>query len=436
MVNSWDFFDTLSGRATGREPWLLFDAVGGPEFRQLRQRAESESADKTLVGIYRRLAEITGWPAAKCDGLRAREWDLELAAAFPIVANVRQVSAGDAIVSDTYFTETEVRQLADRIGIPQTVRIVATYGGKHHGWVWEKLDCQTIVRHYGDNKHADAVVPRRHGVRGEHFDGAEWTKAEADLAKRGLAAAAGAMRAARLQDPHPSGSPESALWQAQAAGNIGFLWAAAAAVYAHAVSSGKRRVLFCSRDTILLSRVFAALYADVKSGVLWTSRQTYTRPSSAFVDYVRREVTDDALVVDLHGTGASLQAFRQSTGLTVPAVIVVGLAGGGRRGLMHVETLAEAPTGNDGTSIEVLNYDTGGRVIDCDGGPVREPVEYDAAAVQVAHDAVASALRVAVCRCPAPSRQDLAKLVRLACGAVPRHVRRQHVPFHPIREPA
>jgi len=431
-VNSWDFFDTLLGRSTGREPWRLFDLVDGPDFRPLRQRAEAEAPDKTLDGIYRQLGFITDWPAPRLEQLRAREWQLEMAAAYPIVENTRRVAAGDLIVSDTYLTADEIRQLADRIGLPAGIEIVATYGGKHHGTVWPGVAARGIVRHFGDNRRSDVTTPRAAGIVADYYRGAEWTRSEQSLANVGLWAAAGAMRAVRLQNPHPAGSLESELWNCQAAGNVGFLWAAAAAVRHFARETGRRRILFCSRDTILLQRVFSTLYPDIESKVFWASRQVYTHPTPTYLDYARQEITPDSLVVDLHGTGASLQRFRESSGLEIHAVVVVGLCGGQRRRLMHATTLTDAVAVADGTSIEVCNYDTGGRVVDVTpSGPVRDRVEYDAARVQVFHDAVAAACRVAVAPSRPPSRQELARLCRQSCQMVPQILRRQHVAFHP-----
>jgi hypothetical protein len=425
-MTSWDFFDTLLGRSTGREPWRLFDAVGGPEFRQLRQRAEREARDNNLEGIYRQLGEITGWPAAKVEGLRSREWDLERAAAFPIVDNVRQVAAEDVIVSDTYFSEAQVRELADRIGVPAGIRIVATWGGKHQGWVWDRVK---PTRHTGDNRHGDLESARKAGIAATLYKAGEWTRDEREVLKVSPAAA-GAARACRLQCPHAGRAGE--IWQAQSA-NVAFLWLAAAAVEAYRVEHGFRRVLFASRDGLLLQRVYAALYAT-GSGILWTSRQTYTSPSPGFVAYVREQLEPGTLVVDLHGTGKSLAQFVERTGIQVSAALVVGLAGGGRRRQMHVPALCEAIRMEDGTRIEVINYDTGGRVLDVrDGQPVRDQVEYDADLVQVSHDAVAAAVRCAACWAAPPSARELAKAAARAAAGAPVELRKSHVPFHPVR---
>jgi hypothetical protein len=432
MSRSWDFFDTLLGRSTGVDPWRLFDVVGGEEFRRIRQRAEREADEKTLPGIYRQLGRITKWEPSDIEPLYRGELQAELQAAFPIVENVRLVQPGDTIVTDTYLDAGQIRLLADRIGLPADLRIVATYGGKHRGDVWRQALRGEIRRHTGDNVHADVHVPRRHGVVTEHYAGGGWTRAEKGLDASGLWAAAAASRAVRLQNPYDPGTPERAAWDAQAA-NVAFLWAAAASVRHFAQETGHSRVLFVSRSALTLGDVFAAFYPEVPSGTFHASRQVYRSPSSSFLAYARRELRPGTLLVDLHGSGASWAAFREASGIDAMCVMVLGVAGFRRRRRMLVPQLSEAATAGDGTSIEVANYALAGRVIDVVGDRVeRDELEYDPALVQVAHAAIASATRVAVAPSRPPSWEELTQLSRAACAAVPAGLRRQHVVTHPV----
>jgi len=73
--------------------------------------------------------------------------------------------------------EAQVRLLADRIGLPSDLRVVATYGGKHRGEAWSRFQRGEFEINTGDNLHADVHVPRRHRVQTQHFDGGVWTPA-------------------------------------------------------------------------------------------------------------------------------------------------------------------------------------------------------------------------------------------------------------------
>jgi hypothetical protein len=431
-MRSWDFFDTLLGRSTGVDPWRLFEVVGGEEFRAIRQQAEREADEKTLAGIYRQLGRITGWGPSDIGPLYRGEFDAELRAAFPIVANVRRVQPGDTIITDTYLDAGQIRQLADLIGLPADLRIVASYGGKHRGDVWSQFARDEIEVHTGDNIHADVYLPRRHRVRTEHYDGGGWTPLERRLDADGLWAAAAASRAVRLQNPHEPGTPEWSAWAAQAP-NAAFLWAAAAAVRHFADETGHSRVLFVSRSALNLGWVFDRLYPEFPSGTFHASRQVYRSPSGSFLAYARGELQPGTLLVDLHGSGASWAAFREASGIEATCVMVLGVAGFRRRRRMLVPQLSEAATSGDGTSIEVANYALAGRVIDVGGDTVeRDELEYDPALVEVAHAAIASATRVALATSRPPSWEELAKLSREACAAVPAGLRCQHVVTHPV----
>jgi hypothetical protein len=252
----------------------------------------------------------------------------------------------------------------------------------------------------------------------------------------GLWAAAAASRAVRLQNPHEAETDAWAAWNAQA-GNAAFLWAAAASVAHYARETGHDRVLFVSRSALRLAAVFARLYPEVSSGTFHASRQVYRQPSPSFLRYARGELRPGTLLVDLHGSGASWQTFRKSTGLDAACVMVLGVAGFHRRKRMCVPQLSEAESPGDGTSIEVVNYALEGRVIDfVSGRPIRDELEYDPQLVRVAHTALDSVLRVAIAPSRPPSWSELVRLSREACAAVPESLRRQHVMSHgePVRQ--
>lgn len=430
-VTSWDFFDTLLGRSTGREPWRLFDRLGGESWREIRQRAERERAGPGFEAIWKRLQELDA-----CQGLcSGHEWQLECDAAFPIVENVRRVGPNDVIVSDTYFTEGQVRHLARKIGIPDSVRIFASVDGKWNGWVWKTIG-ELPRLHVGDNRKADVESPRKAGIRSEHFRSCEWVSNERKMVAHGFPEAAAAMRTARLQNPYQFGSKEHATWKAQAGGNVGFLWLAAAAVAGHMADVGARRVLFASRDALALGRVFARLYPDIESGPFWGSRQTFRHPSPGFVRYVRDVVDPETMIVDIHGTGSSAAEFRRLTGVSVPLVMVVGLFAATRRGHMAAAQLCEAKTIRDGEGCEVANYDLAGRVIDVvNGEPVRAEIEFDTTLVEVAHQAIATAIRTACFPCQRPTDRVLSWAAGLAAEGASRTVWSQHVKHHPTAEP-
>ena len=252
----------------------------------------------------------------------------------------------------------------------------------------------------------------------------------AALDKAGRWEVAGAARAARLQNPHPPGSPAAGWWDAAAAANVPFVLLAAAMVRQYAAAAGRRRIFFVSRDSILLGRAYARLYPDTETGVFHASRETFRRPSPRFLTYVKW-LAADTLFVDLHGTGKTMREFSAANGVDLAYVFVCGQ----RRLRMHAPSLATLHGIGTGTAVEVMNYHTEGRVTDVTacGEPVRAPVEYDLEPVRVIQAATLAGV-AACCRPPeAVAAEDLASAADAVRQAVPRELLRQHEVEHTRR---
>jgi hypothetical protein len=429
-MRSWDFFDTLLGRACG-EPWRVFELIGGAEFKQLRQQAEQKS-DKSYAGIYAQLKTMTGWSSEKVAELAEQELDWERRLAFPIRENVSQVAPGDYVITDTYLDAAQVRELADRVGVP-AVQIIATYGGKHHGTVWRDLQKQraAIVTHTGDNRHADFDQARRHQFQSVHYRGGELIGIEKTFVVSGHWDVAGLSRCVRLQNPYARPDPRAAAWNQQANYNIPFLLFCAAELRNYIGHQRRRKVFFLSRDTCLLQRVFQALYPDIPAETFYASRQTYTHPSAHFIEYAKRAAeTPGALFVDLQGTGKSVNTFSTAQGVSLPYLYCAAPA------KLQLYCPALYRLSYVGTELEVFNYDVQGRVIDVvNGQPVRDKVEYDVTLVEAGHAAVDCLLR-SLFRAPQQADEKLTNMLFAKIRHhAPRGLLQQHQVYHPIVKP-
>lgn len=425
-MNSWDYFDTLHGRTTGVDPWRIFDLVAGEEYRKVRQLAELQS-DKTWNGIFRSLQAMTGWPAGRVDDLRQREEAAELACGFPIVENVRRFANRDRIVTDTYFSADQVRRLARGIGLPERVDVVASWDGKWSGSYWRSPEGRHTARHVGDNPRSDVIQPKQAGVEAARYAGGDWTPHERGLDAAGHWDVAGPARAARLQNPYQPGTDAAAWWDGAAATNVPFLLMAAAVVRRYVEAAKPGRVMFVSRDAILLERAYHTLYGG-ETGVFHASRQTFRRPSPAWLTYVKR-LAPGTLFVDLHGTGRSVREFSRRHGVDLAYVFVC------RQGNFDQQAPALVTLNGiaNGTAVEVMNYHHEGRVVDVTaaGHPVRAALEYRADIVRV-HQAATLAGVAAACRPPeGVTAEDVAAAAVEVTRAVPRELLAQHQVEHP-----
>lgn len=428
-MRTWDFFDTLLGRACG-EPWRVFELMGGEEFKRLRQEAEQKS-DKTFEGIYAALRRLTGWTAAKTDEYQQLEWEWEQRLAFPITANTRRVGAADLIITDTYFNQTQIRALANVIAIPQTVDIYASYGDKHTGAIWKayRTSKHKITQHVGDNKHADYAMAKRHGIPCALFNGGAFTGFEKFLQHSGHWDVAAIARCVRLQNPYSIADKRAQIWQKHAAANVPFLLLIAAKLRQHIGEKRFERIAFVTRDTVLLHRVFNQLYPEIKTKTFYASRQTYQKPSDSFLKYVASAVTmpSKTLFVDLQGTGKSAHEFMHKHKIkmnyvfcTVPTCLPCYVPY-----LFQINKL--------GTQLEVFNYDTEGRVLDVvDGKPVRDSLEYDAKTAKIGHDVVDCLLK-SVFQSPVAPTDEVFKQVFQQMHSAPQTLLAQHVHEHPHR---
>ena len=382
-MRTWDFFDTLMGRACG-EPWRVFELMGGEEFKRVRQAAEQKS-DKTWAGIYRVLQRMTGWSDEKIAATAAEEFEWERKLAFPITANLAQVSPGDMVITDTYFDAAQIRALGDQIGLPN-VTIHASYGDKHHGRIWQDLKARRVpvTLHTGDNKHADYDMARRYSVPAQHYIDGAITTLERGLQNMGHWDVAALSRCVRLQNPYASTDARHMAYKKQASYNVPFLLLIAARLRQYIEEHKHRHVYFVTRDMGLVRKVFTHLYPDVPTDVFYASRQTFFHPTDTFLRYARKcAATPNALFVDLQGTGRSAKMFQDKHKIQLPYLFCAAP----HRLPVHVPVLYRIRS--HGTELEVFNYDTQGRVLDVvDGKPVRANVEYDVNLVEPAHKAV------------------------------------------------
>ncbi len=421
-MNSYDFFDTLCGRGCG-EPWRIFEVVGGPAYVELRQEAERQS-DKTWAGIFAKVRELSRLPARRVEDLAAAEWEAELAGAFPIAENVDLVRPGDRIVTDTYFSEDQVRQLAARIGIPDGVEFVVSWDDKFTGKYWKTRAAREPAVHVGDNPRSDVQQPTKKGIIARRYVEApsDYDKA---WQKAGLWEVAAAARAARLRNPHAPGTPEHGWWEGAAAANVPFLILAAALVHDYRRLARPERLAFVSRDGILLAQAYEQIYGE-PAWVFHASRSTLRKPSEGFLTYVKR-LAPGTLFVDLHGTGKSIHEFSTATGVELPVVFVCG------QKRLRPYAPAILPLGGiaTGTAVEVMNYHDEGRVIDVVGDrPVRAELEYDLEIVKV-HRAATLAGLSACCRPPqGVTPAHLAEAAEVVRRIVPAALLRQHEVEH------
>lgn len=311
-VNSFDIFDTLIGRFCGH-PENVFKIVAEkasrPTFWFERIRAERETSDKTWEGIWRKYKEITKLSDEKVEFLADLELETEYEQSFPIKETMAKVKDGDLLISDMYLREEQIRLLLSKHKFNKNVKIFVYYDGKSVGWIWDKLKKEgyEVQLHLGDNFTSDVTNPKNYGIKTEHYSESAFTFSEEHLIKTNKSQLAYLSRLVRLGfDPTKVTNVDvkvaKTLWWEQSLMNVPVLLAACGTIKSFKFD----RVLFSTRDTCLLKKVYDAICDPSQSVRFISSRVLFTNETPDYKKYLERLITDDTLIVDIHGTGKTI----------------------------------------------------------------------------------------------------------------------------------
>lgn len=335
-VVSFDVFDTLLVRGHAR-PRDLFLQLGKalaeknlspvpPEvFARRREQAELAarqsvpSGEVTLAEIYTALAPAFGWDEATRALARQCELDLEAASLKAVPAMLARVATARAdadvvwFLSDMYLPGAFIEQVLRREGFFREGDRLFVSGecraSKHRGDLFTHARAQvaqpiTSWRHFGDNPHADELMPHTHGITTELVRDAVLNRYE-QLALGPIEAAlwrsllAGAMRRARLANPETDPA-RRVIWDTgcDVVGPLvlGFVhWC-----LTEAQARGLRRLYFVARDGQLPLRVAELLARQwgfaIECRYLYGSRQAWHpaaaaagAPRDQAIAYLRQE---------------------------------------------------------------------------------------------------------------------------------------------------
>jgi len=165
MVKSWDCFDTLLGR-TYHYPRSIFNIIGNitnnQYFHDSRVSAERNALKKTLEDIYELLPGYS----------KELEIETEKQYTFPIKENFDAVEDGDIVVSDMYLSSEQILELLRYHGIDKDITVYSSYGGKASGKIWDSIKQKhNIDIHIGDNLYSDVTIPRLNGINAFYYHG-------------------------------------------------------------------------------------------------------------------------------------------------------------------------------------------------------------------------------------------------------------------------
>lgn len=332
MLKTWDIFDTLIARRCVF-PHGVFQIVEQVSkvkgFTQARMTAEKNIADSNpnynLDDIYEQFQKNTGVQKNICDALKKLECDVEFDQSIPITENIRQVKAGDILISDMYLPEAFVRRLLDKAELLVPVEIVITSGGKASGRVWKQLAKQKeFVFHIGDNQNTDVKNPRLAGFESALSILSNPNKIEQWLLQNDFNFGA-YLREIRLRNPFTE-EIKRLYWELFTL-NIGVLLLLVQQLDALQKKYGFEYLGFCGRDTHYLRLLYEKYKRDrneepVPNDYLYYSRKLVRNSGKELAKYFAAKINGrKALMMDLIGTGTHLNNMRVKFGLNFAMMI-------------------------------------------------------------------------------------------------------------------
>ena len=376
-IRTFDLFDTLVARRDP-DPKAVFRIVeersGHVGFATKRGEAERRifGAPYTLSDIYAYLIRHFAVSSGEADRLRAIELAVEEECIYPISEIVSLLRPDDAIVSDMYLSEDELRLILRRSCNINPKKLYVSSHGKRSGRIWSHVKSNgPISEHIGDNEVTDGASAKAAGIKVRLTSLSKRTAIEAEIADLGYPCLSNLVREARLT----TCSVEPAFRIAQLAQievNFPLLFLATAHLLRCAQEAGWDNILFSARDCFLWSKLYDILRrllpVTPPAAYFYTGRSSRAHPSADYLDYFARIRTGQRNVVaDLCGTGWSLsRLIEQSTGpsteifllhhIHLPELVNSYAAHGHLEGGINVRSLVRrAPSGGDNDVLEDLN---------------------------------------------------------------------------------
>ena len=333
MLKTWDIFDTLIARRCVF-PHIVFQIVerksniqGFTQVRMVAEKNVSSHGNYNLINIYEEFKRLTKAPENLCDALKKLECDVELEQSIPITENIRQVKAGDVLISDMYLPEELLRRMLNKAGLLAPVEIVVTSGGKSSGRIWQQLaQNKSFVFHIGDNPESDLKNSRLAGLESALTVLSNPIPVEQYLMSKDFDFGA-YLREIRLRNPFAE-EIKRTYWQLFTL-NIGILILLVQQIDALQKKYGFEYLGFCGRDTHYLRLLYEKYKFDrgevpTPNDYLYYSRKLVRNSGAEVAKYFSAKINGrKSLMIDLRGTGAHLNNLREMFDLDFSILICI-----------------------------------------------------------------------------------------------------------------
>ena len=391
-VNSFDIFDTLIAR-TVLQPNDLFNIIekniNFENFAKLRIQAQ-EMSNQSFDDIYIKFQSLTHIDNYKLNNIKEIEIITEINNIMPIMSNINKVKDGDILVSDMYLSKNDIKRLLNSAGFNKNVIIYVTPGGKSSGTIWKKLlDVYNINSHTGDNEHSDINMAKQNNITNTILTNThKFTTIEKDSLEINPEYSK-FNRKFRLLNPYAEDTDDYMLYNEQASYNIPLLCLICYRLNKILTDENRTTVLFNTRDSCLLIKIFKKLYPKYHSIVFHSSRFININYNDAYIKYIKERYNHDkSIIFDLNGCfGTGRKLFMEIFG-KLPRIFIFNFNNGNTK-FDSLSFLFETKFDN----IEYYNNDMCGSLINFkyENGiynDIRTPLDCPINKVKISHKTV------------------------------------------------
>ncbi len=318
-VHSFDVFDTVLHRIYAEAGDLFFELgrrlqqtntirMPAESWRDLRIKAEraaraDTSREITFPEIYKKIAGTLAWSEEVMQQAMQSEIALELQSLRPVpgiavrIEELHRAGLPVLYLSDMYHSRSTIQSFLEHFGIwreKDTLYVSSETGmTKATGDLFRRcLASERIpasqLRHTGDNRHSDVLVPRRLGIEAEHFTETQLNKYEKKIQESKIlplpfrSLLAGTSRQTRLRGKEEEISAQ-VIWNTSSSLTgpllFGFVWWCIESARQNSV----KRLYFVARDGQVLSRVARVICEawgyDIDCRYLYGSRHSWHFPA-------------------------------------------------------------------------------------------------------------------------------------------------------------
>lgn len=376
-MNSYDIFDTLITRWY-KDPNSIFyqmeEILKIPDFCNIRKQAEFSLSNPNLEDIYNIICSRLNLSNEQKNEMIKLEIDLEHKMSSPIIENMSTVKDGDILISDMYLNAEVIQSLLLKNGFNKKVNLYVSNGGKHNGWIWDKIpEKKQIELHMGDNHHSDVVSAMQHGINAVHYLGHNFNDKE-QIMYRYNKSVSYISRILRLLNPFKINTFANLLWNEASKYTIPINIILSNIIYNNVINKDYKYILFSTRDCHYLYEMFINLYPQFKDKcrIFHTSRKMYYLPTEHYVTYAK-QLMNNSLVIDLQGTGNSFKHFCENNNINSELLIAIDTG----EQMSNKKSVLNAKQCGLTDKIEKINYAPYGTLVDYTQKDVRLEPEYD-----------------------------------------------------------